>query len=152
MSSQQNQLVLLGDWILLESGEMREKTQSQYGVRKPPPDDPFELAKLKVVYWKRKLELAIENFDHQKSAWLSAAHNQLKSENNPGGLPVEQDEAVGILTRLKSKIKDAQEELSHWQSEQERLTPKSAIRARDITDQNRRRLSEFCDTLESIEV
>jgi DNA anti-recombination protein RmuC len=145
-------MVKYGDWILFPDGSMKENSNSQYAARTEPPSDPFELAKLKCVYWKRKLELAIEAFDHQKSEWLSAAHNQLKSEKNPGGLPVEQDEAVAILTRLRAKITDAQEELRHWQSEQAKLEPKSAIRARDITDQNRRRLSEFCDTLENIEI
>jgi len=148
---QENCVVLDGGWVLYSDGTMKENSASGYGMTKKPENE-YERSRLAVLYWTKKLELSIAEFDDKKSMWLASARNRLSQEGNPGGPPAETTEAVALLTSLKSKVDHAKEQLAEAETELERHTPPSLKKNNDIAEQNRQRIADFCGAVERIEI
>lgn len=67
-------VVLDNGMLLSESGCLTERlSNGGRGSSKEPPTDVHELAKLKAIFWERKLALAIEEFDLEKQRLISGS-------------------------------------------------------------------------------
>jgi len=153
MSEQQQQnCIALGDgWVLYSDGTLQESSTSGYGMTKKPENE-FERSRLVVMYWQKKLELAIAEFDDKKAMWLASARNSLGREGNVGGPPADVAEAIGVLNGLKSKVDYAKEMLAEAEQQLEKNTPTQLKKSFDIAEQNRARISNFCAAIEQIEI
>jgi len=140
-------IVTFGNWILRSNGDLHDGL----GMVKKP-DNEFEKSKLIVTFWKRKSELAIEEFDDKKSMLLSDAQSRLSRDDNPGGTCMEKDEAISLLKELKKKVTFCQVELSKAELRLEQCTPHSIKKNLDIAEQNRARLGDFVSSISGIEI
>jgi len=146
-----NCVVLDNGWLLFPDGDMRENSNSQYATLRKPEND-LERCRLIVLYWQKKLELSVAEFDDRKSRWLASARAKLKSDGNPGGLEVTEEEAVAVLNTMKSKINHCREQLTEAEKELEQVTPRQLKQTESITEANRTRNSDFVSAIESIEI
>jgi len=150
--NEQNGCVVLSDgWVLHLDGTLQENSTSGYGTIKRPENE-HEKSKLIVMFWQKKLELSIAEFDDKKVHWLASARNSLGREGNPGGTPVETTEAVGILNTLKAKVDYAKEMLAEAEQKLEKSTPTQKKKDNNISEENRQRLGDFVGTIERIEI
>jgi len=151
MKQNENCIMLSDGWILYDDGTLQENSASGYGTIKKP-DNEFERSRLIVIYWQKKLELCVAEFDDKKATWLAAARNRLGKKGNPGGPPADTTEAVALLTALKAKVHHCQEMLSEAEQNLERNTPTQLRKNIDIAEQNRARIADFVGSIEKIEI
>jgi hypothetical protein len=148
--------VFIDGWLLSEDGSLHERTVSgTRGTTRHPPDDPHELAKLKILYWERKLALAIEEFDTRKRSLISTAQNSLMESQQTkqcAGPPMEEEDAVRLLNGLRQKAKRCQKELAKWQAEKDKPEPIALQQARELQEESRGALASFCQRLNEIEI
>jgi hypothetical protein len=148
--------VFLDGWLLSEDGTLNEHTTNgTRGMAKHPPDDPHELSKLKVMYWEKKLALAVEEFDTRKRSLISTAQNSLMESQQTGqcaGPPMEEADAVRLLNGLRQKAKSCQRELTKWQKQRDETEPIAFQNARALAEESRGALASFCQKLSAIEI
>lgn len=151
MSEVNDNVVLVDDWLLFPDGMMRENSTIKGAVTKKPANE-FEKRRLQKLFWEKKLELSIAEFDDKKAMLLGDVKQRLKQNGNPGGCPMETTEAVALLNTLKSKVQHCQDMLAEAERNLEEATPLQLTKAKDIAEQNRARLGDFVSAVESIEI
>lgn len=122
---------------------------------KNAPTDPHELAKAKCVFWEHRLTLAVQEFDHTKKSLVATAQNSLQESQRSGfcsGPPMEEEDAVRLLSGLRQKVKSCQRELERWKTERERTEPVQFQQARALAEESRGLLASFCQRLTEIEI
>ena len=151
MSEVNENVVVVGDWLLFPNGTMRENSTIKSAVTKKPAD-AHEKCRLQVLFWQKKLELSVAEFDDKKATLLGNVKHRLTQDRNPGGCPMETTEAVGLLNTLKSKVQHCQDMLAEAEENLEEVTPPQLTKTRDIAEQNRQRLGDFVSAIENIEI
>lgn len=85
-------------YLLFEDGSMQHIQREKIT---PPPDDPYERAKMIDRYWQAKLKLAVEQFVNFKADILGGVNLALKQSYVP--VPPDREASLSTLKALQAK-------------------------------------------------
>jgi Tfp pilus assembly protein FimV len=144
-----DRVVTNGAWLLFANGAMRELNPR--GALCEPPENPWECAKLKVLFREVKLALAVEEFTVYKKNLITQANAALREKRCPPP-PEPQNEAVTKLKELQAKVRQCQRNLEAAKAELEASKPEGMRSQENIYSENRSKNSELILSIEQIEV
>lgn len=145
-----NFIVVVADGcIYFEDGAYRDA--NPMGVLMPPPTDPRKLARSIVRYWKLKLALAVNEFDHYKRQHLSHAQNT-RNENVASAPLAAQKEVAKHLRSLQKKVKMYAGKLAEAEAKYETYKPQRQLALEEMDKQHRNAAESLIDELKNIEI
>lgn len=123
-------VVVDGGFLLFEDGAAREV--NPLGRLMGPPTDSLQLATRIARYWKVKLDLAVEEFDHYRQHHLTAAKIAVGQQAVPA--PLEQKEKIlAHLKELQKKVRHCQKQLEKAEAQVQEHQPQ---RIQQMAEQN----------------
>lgn len=145
-----NFIVVVADGcIYFEDGAYRDI--NLLGILMPPPPDQRKRARSIVRYWKLKLALAVNEFDHYKRQHLSHAQNT-RHENIASAPLAGQEEVTKRLRSLQKKVKMYAGKLAEAEAKYETHKPQRQLALEVMDKQHRNAAEELISELKNIEI
>ena len=141
--------VIINGRILFADGAMREV--NPWGCLQDPPADSFECAKRICRFCERKLQLAIEEFEHFKHNFLAVVGDKLQGKYVR---PLEQGQkdSIEVLKKLKGKVANCRIKQQGAKIALESSKPQSLIDREVSTEEVRKEASKLLSEIEKIEI
>jgi hypothetical protein len=138
--------VVVNGVLLFADGTWKER-DAKAPVRKPESEE--KRVKLIMLFWQKKLKLAIQEFDHERNQRLRYARGLL---TDPAGFAPNEtvEDATRVLTELKRKVEFCRERLAKAETELTKFQrPVEESRANDFS---RELVQDYLTSVEKIEI
>lgn len=135
------------DWVLFEDGARREV--SPWGRLIPPPTDLYEKLQWVLKYRQIKLDLAIQQFDYQKSRFLLEAAACRKIGNAPNFTA---EAAENELKKLQKRVGFCRHAVKETETKLEAAKPQRLKGSERCDAEVAARTEELINSIKSIEV